>query len=87
MGSQLGPCWLVEWDGSLFVSHVHVTTVAMATVFFPLFQELSEVLWNMEFRRGLEFAADDVTLGAISLFILFAGWAGTLLLLWHFPHK
>ena len=87
MGSQLGPCWLVGWDGSSFILHVHVTTVAMATVFSPLFQELSEGLWNKDFRRGLESAVDDVTLGAISLFILFVTWASMLLLLWHFPHK
>ena len=41
-----------------------------------LFKELSEVLWTMVLQIGIGFGANSPALGAITLFGLFAVWAG-----------
>ena len=43
---------------------------------FFFFSELSEVLWTMVLKIGLNFGADSVAMGVISIFILFSAWAG-----------
>ena len=52
------------------------STGLLLTGFVILFTELSEVLWTMVLQIGIGFGANSPALGAVSLFVLFAVWAG-----------